>query len=176
MANLCSRIRGVAAGAVLLGVTSVAQPPPSKPEPQQSTVSAGSADNELDALFRVSLTSGGIWSETPTDGGTASPAPRPGTGALESFPCEEELLAVVLNHKQAILQCVNEQKKRQPGLSGKLVMRWSLQTNGKTKDVSCRTPELCSTYLAGCISGLIQGWSFPKPRAQRGPIDFPFTF
>ncbi|MFE8598479.1 AgmX/PglI C-terminal domain-containing protein [Archangium violaceum] len=176
MANPCSRIRGVAAGAVLLGVTSVAQPPPSKPAPQQSTVSAGSADNELDALFRVLLTPGGIWSETPMDGGMASPAPRPGTGALESFPCEEELLAVVLNHKQAILQCVNEQKKRQPGLSGKLVMRWSLQTNGKTKDVSCRTPELCSTYLAGCLSGLIQGWSFPKPRAQRGPIDFPFTF
>ncbi|HZH76441.1 MAG TPA: AgmX/PglI C-terminal domain-containing protein [Archangium sp.] len=103
-------------------------------------------------------------------------APEHGASQAESFRCESDILAVVLAHKAAIIQCVNEQKKKEPGLSGKLVMRWTIQTNGKAKDVSCQTSEFRSTSLASCLSGLIQGWNFPKPRTQRGPIDLPFSF
>jgi hypothetical protein len=171
---------------VLIGVTAVlvmgerravAQTPSAKPEPQQSTASAWSTHDEFDELFKVSLTPSGIPSETPTDGGTASPAPKPASGGRESIRCDDlDIMGVAVAHRQAIRQCVSEQNKRNPGLSGKLVMRWSIETNGRAKDVSCQTPEFCSTYLADCLSGLIQSWSFSKPRTQRGPIDFPFSF
>ena len=85
-------------------------------------------------------------------------------------------MQVVLANKPAIVKCVNEQKAKDPSLSGKLVMRWTIQTNGKTKNVSCQTSEFRSTYMASCISGLIKGWNFPKHRVQGDPIDFPFTF
>jgi len=71
---------------------------------------------------------------------------------------------------------VNEQKKRDPGISGKLVMRWVIQTSGKTTSVSVRTDEFKKTYMASCITGLIKGWTFPKHKKQGDPIDFPFTF
>lgn len=85
-------------------------------------------------------------------------------------------MAVVLANKPAIIKCVNEQKKKDPSLSGKLVMRWTIQTSGKTSAVSCRTDEFRTTYMASCISGLIKSWSFPRHKRQGEPIDFPFTF
>ena len=87
---------------------------------------------------------------------------------------QSDIMAVVLANKPAIIKCVNEQKKKDPALSGKLVMRWTIQTSGKTTAVSCRTDEFRSTYMASCISGLIKGWAFPKPqeagRSHRLPV------
>jgi hypothetical protein len=150
MVNPSTHMGRAAAVVVLLGVTSAER----------------TTSNEDEPAWRQSAASH-----------SASRAPEPGAARAESFRCDElDILAVVLAHKAAIVQCVNEQKKKEPGLSGKLVMRWTIQTNGKAKDVSCQTSEFRSTSLASCLSGLIQGWNFPKPGAQRGPIHFPFSF
>jgi predicted Zn finger-like uncharacterized protein len=101
--------------------------------------------------------------------------PEPGGSTPERLQ-QSDIMAVVLANKPAIIKCVNEQKKKDPALSGKLVMRWTIQTSGKTTAVSCRTDEFRSTYMASCISGLIKGWSFPRHKKQGEPIDFPFTF
>jgi predicted Zn finger-like uncharacterized protein len=101
--------------------------------------------------------------------------PEPGGGVPEKLQ-QSDIMAVVLANKPAIVKCVNEQKKKDPALSGKLVMRWSIQPSGKTTSVSCRTDEFRSTYMASCISGLIKGWNFPRHKKQGDPIDFPFTF
>lgn len=85
-------------------------------------------------------------------------------------------MTVVVANKPAILSCVSEQKKKDPGLGGKLVVRWTIQTSGKTTGVQIRSEELKSTYMAMCISGLVRGWTFPKHQIQGDPIDFPFTF
>ncbi|NMO15734.1 adventurous gliding motility protein GltJ [Pyxidicoccus fallax] len=106
---------------------------------------------------------------------TAYVPPEPG-GATPERLQQSDIMAVVLANKPAIVKCVNEQKKKDPALSGKLVMRWTIQTSGKTTAVSCRTDEFRTTYMATCISGLIKSWSFPKHKKQGEPIDFPFTF
>ncbi|MFL5356485.1 adventurous gliding motility protein GltJ [Archangium sp.] len=150
--------------------------PTSKPPP--SGKSGGSADDEFDELFGAKKPSGGTKPDTASaNGRTAYIPPEPGGGgaALEKLG-QSDIMQVVLANKPAIIKCVNEQKKKDPGLSGKLVMRWTIQTNGKTKNVSCQTSEFRSTYMASCISGLIKGWNFPKHRVQGDPIDFPFTF
>lgn len=89
---------------------------------------------------------------------------------------QSDIMAVVLANKPAIVKCVNEQKKKDPQLSGKLVIRWVVQPSGKTTGVSVQSAEFRKTYMAGCISGLIKGWTFPRHRKQGDPIDFPFTF
>ena len=101
--------------------------------------------------------------------------PALASGAQERLG-QSDIMKVVLDNKPAIVKCVNEQKKKDPALSGKLVMRWTVQTNGKTKGVSVQSPEYARTYMATCISGLIKGWTFPQHRKQGDPIDFPFTF
>jgi hypothetical protein len=151
------------------------EPVRSKPQPARS---GGSADDEFDELFGTKKPSSSAKSDTVSaNGRTAYIPPEPGGGgATQEKLGQSDIMQVVLANKPAIIKCVNEQKKKDPGLSGKLVMRWTIQTNGKTKNVSCQTSEFRTTYMATCISGLIKGWSFPKHKVQGDPIDFPFTF
>ncbi|NTX15522.1 adventurous gliding motility protein GltJ [Myxococcus sp. CA056] len=107
---------------------------------------------------------------------TAYIPPEPGGGGVRDTLQRSDIMEVVLNNKPAIVKCVNEQKKKDPMLSGKLVMRWTIQTSGKTANVTCKTDEYRTTYMASCISGLIKSWAFPRHKKQGEPIDFPFTF
>lgn len=105
----------------------------------------------------------------------------PGVAAAQSGNVPErlsqtEITKVVVANKPAIMKCVNEQKKKDPGLSGKLMMRWTIQTSGKTTGVQVVGDEFRKTYMASCISGLVKGWIFPKHRKQGDPVEFPFTF
>jgi hypothetical protein len=85
-------------------------------------------------------------------------------------------MEVVLANKPSLAKCVEEQKKREPGVTGKLVMKWQIQTSGKTSQVSVVTDEFKGTYMAGCVGGLIKGWVFPRHKNQGEPIQFPFKF
>ena len=89
---------------------------------------------------------------------------------------QSDIMSVVVQNKPSIMGCVSEQKKRDPSLSGRLVMRWQIHTNGKTSNVSCQSDEFKATPLASCLAGLIKTWTFPKHRSQGEPINFPFTF
>jgi hypothetical protein len=85
-------------------------------------------------------------------------------------------MQIVVSNKSSILGCVAEQKKRDPSSSGRIVMRWSIQPNGRTSSISCQSDEFKGSPVASCIGGLIKGWTFPKHRVQGDPINFPFTF
>jgi predicted Zn finger-like uncharacterized protein len=133
--------------------------------------------DDFDDLFGPKKTekksSGSQASSTPS---TYIP-PEPGGGAnIPERLGQSDIMAVVLANKGSIVKCVNEQKKRDPGVSGKLVMHWMIQTSGRTTGVAVKSDEFKKTYMASCISGLIKGWTFPKHKKQGDPIDFPFTF
>jgi hypothetical protein len=87
-----------------------------------------------------------------------------------------EIMKVVTAHEPAVAECVEKQRKQQPGLSGKLEMRWSVQADGSAREVSCLSGEQCSTYLAGCLTGLIQGWIFSARGGAAETVEFSFTF
>lgn len=149
----------------------------SKPSGSSSSSSAsnsGGGDDDFDELFGTKkAASSAKPAGKPT--ATAYIPPEPGGGTPERLQ-QSDIMQVVLNNKPAIVKCVNEQKQKDPSLSGKLVMRWTVQTSGKTTGVSCRTDEFRTSYMATCITGLIKGWAFPKHQKQGDPIDFPFTF
>ncbi|WP_043711786.1 adventurous gliding motility protein GltJ [Corallococcus macrosporus] len=150
------------------------------PEPRASAParnerpSSSDSDDDFDELFGTKKSSPAS-SKPSSARPTAYVPPEPGGGVPDRLQ-QSDIMAVVLANKPAIVKCVNEQKKKDPSLSGKLVMRWTIQTSGKTSSVSCRTNEFRSTYMASCISGLIKSWSFPRHKRQGEPIDFPFTF
>lgn len=135
--------------------------------------SSSDSDDDFDELFGTKKAA--PESKPSAARPTAYVPPEPGGGVPDRLQ-QSDIMAVVLANKPAIVKCVNEQKKKDPSLSGKLVMRWTIQTSGKTSAVSCRTDEFRTTYMATCISGLIKSWSFPRHKRQGEPIDFPFTF
>ncbi|WP_223644847.1 adventurous gliding motility protein GltJ [Corallococcus sp. EGB] len=145
---------------------------PSASSASSSSSNSNGGDDDFDELFGTKKAPAKPASK-PT--ATAYIPPEPGGGTPERLQ-QSDIMQVVLNNKPAIVKCVNEQKQKDPSLSGKLVMRWTVQTSGKTTNVSCRTDEFRSSYMATCITGLIKSWSFPKHQKQGDPIDFPFTF
>ncbi|WP_164020377.1 adventurous gliding motility protein GltJ [Pyxidicoccus trucidator] len=158
--------------------TSTASARREEPEERQPTraerpSSSSDGDDDFDELFGTKKSK--PEPKQPEARPTAYVPPEPGGSTPERLQTSD-VMAVVLANKPAIIKCVNEQKKKDPALSGKLVMRWSIQTSGKTTAVSCRTDEFRSTYMASCISGLIKSWTFPRHKKQGDPIDFPFTF
>jgi len=137
-------------------------------------------DEEFDSLFgKPGKGSSGSSPENETGKKPKAyipPAPGSGGGSLKEALGTSDVMQVVLSNKPRIVECVQQQKAKQPGLSGKLVMKWTILPSGKTSGVSVQSDELRSTYMASCISALIKGMSFPRHRVQGEPIVFPFTF
>jgi hypothetical protein len=104
------------------------------------------------------------------------PAPGSASSDLPDALGQSDIMSVVVQNKSSILGCVGEQKKRDPSLSGRMVMRWQIHANGRTSNISCQSDEFKGTPLASCLAGLIKTWTFPKHRIQGEPINFPFTF
>ena len=145
-----------------------------RPVARAERAESSSKDDDFDDLFGVKPAQKSEPKQTEAPR-TAYVPPEPG-GAVPERLQTSDVMTVVLNNKPAIVKCVNEQKKKDPSLSGKLVMRWTIQPSGKTTSVTCRTDEFRSTYMATCITGLIRSWTFPRHKKQGDPIDFPFTF
>lgn len=99
-----------------------------------------------------------------------------GGGSIPDSLQPSDIMATVLANKPALVNCVSEQKKRNPGVSGRLVMQWDISPSGRTSHISVVSDEFKSTYMAQCMSGLIKGWQFPKHKTQGDPVKFPFNF
>ncbi|NVJ25289.1 adventurous gliding motility protein GltJ [Myxococcus sp. AM011] len=148
--------------------------PEERPVARAERPAASDGDDDFDELFGTKKPKN---EPKPSESRpTAYIPPEPGGGGVRDTLQRSDIMEVVLNNKPAIVKCVNEQKKKDPMLSGKLVMRWTIQTSGKTANVTCKTDEYRTTYMASCISGLIKSWAFPRHKKQGEPIDFPFTF
>jgi predicted Zn finger-like uncharacterized protein len=103
--------------------------------------------------------------------------PAPGSGGdVKDSLGQADIMEVVKNNVPAIQGCVAKQREKEPGTSGKLVMKWTILTSGKTAKIEVVSDEFKNTYLATCISGLIKGWTFPRTKSQGDPVVFPFKF
>lgn len=112
----------------------------------------------------------------PKSKGYVPPAPGSASNDVKESLGQADVFEVVSSNKPALAKCVEEQRKKEPGVSGKLVMKWTIQTSGKTSNVSVQSEEFKATYMAGCVGGLIKSWTFPKHKVQGDPIVFPFKF
>lgn len=103
--------------------------------------------------------------------------PAPGSGGeVKDELGTSDIMEVVGNTKPALIKCVEEQRKKDPGNSGKLLMRWTILPSGRTSKVEVASEEFKGTPIAGCVGGLIKGMQFPKHKKQGEPITFPFKF
>ncbi len=157
----------------------VPPPPPDKKEAK----SGGEDGEDFDKIF------GGDGKKKPTrEDTTAEPdkkkptvyVPPPpggaGGGDLKDALQQGDILEVVSGSKAALVKCSEEQKKREPGTSGRLVMKWSIQTTGKVSNVGVVTEEFRGTYMAGCVSTVIKAMTFPRHKKAGEPVEFPFKF
>jgi hypothetical protein len=76
----------------------------------------------------------------------------------------------------AIRGCYERELKRNPGLKGKVVMRFNITPAGRAGDVKIEENTLGSPEVASCIQGLMRSWIFPFKPPDEVPVQYPFLF
>lgn len=152
-----------------------------EPPPRREEVAAAPSRSKVDDDFER-IFGGGSSTPAPAPkkaekrARTAYVPPPPG-GATRTKLGQSDIMEVVVGNKSAIKRCVDEQKSKDPGASGTIVMRWTIRPDGRTANVQTVTSEFKKSPMSSCMAAAIKGWRFPSySGAQMAPIDFPFKF
>lgn len=88
----------------------------------------------------------------------------------------EEVARVINQHLREVQSCYEKTLISDPGLSGKLVLEWTIQENGSVGRVKQKTSTLRNPGVASCIMSALKRWNFPKPRGGVVIVSYPFIF
>jgi predicted Zn finger-like uncharacterized protein len=155
-------------------------PPPPAREARPSAPESGGGDDDFAKAF-------GVAKEAPAKkeasgeggGGKKAPVyipPAPGSAPLKESLGQSDIFEVVLANKADLAKCAELQRQKDPSTSGRLMMRWTIETSGKTSNIGVASEEFKGTYMATCVSGLVKGWQFPRHSQKGEPVVFPFKF
>jgi len=76
----------------------------------------------------------------------------------------------------AIKACYERALKRNPTLSGKVVIHWTITQAGTVSGVDVEQDTLGDAEVASCIKALVARWRFPAPAGGSVDVSFPFVF
>src|SRR3954452_5642240 len=76
----------------------------------------------------------------------------------------------------AIKACYERALKRNPNLSGKVVIHWTITAAGTVSGTDVEQDTLGDSEVANCIKSLVSRWRFPAPAGGSVDVSFPFVF
>ncbi|HEY4188106.1 MAG TPA: AgmX/PglI C-terminal domain-containing protein [Polyangia bacterium] len=76
----------------------------------------------------------------------------------------------------AIKACYERALKRNPTLSGKIVVHWTITAAGTVSGIDVENDTLGDSEVANCIKSLVARWRFPAPAGGSVEVSFPFVF
>lgn len=90
---------------------------------------------------------------------------------------QDDIMEVVVASKNEIATCIAEQQRLQPQQAhGKVVMKWTIGTDGRVKSVSIVSGDLANSPFAACLKRVISKLVFPPHTVAGEPVQFPFKF
>lgn len=76
----------------------------------------------------------------------------------------------------AVKACYERALKRNPNLSGKVVVHWTITAAGTVSSVDIEQDTLGDNEVSSCIKSLVARWRFPAPSGGAVEVSFPFLF
>lgn len=76
----------------------------------------------------------------------------------------------------AVKACYERALKRNPNLSGKVKIRWTITAAGTVAAVEIDEDSMGDAEVSSCIKGLVLRWRFPAPSGGSVEVTFPFLF
>jgi TonB family protein len=76
----------------------------------------------------------------------------------------------------AVKACYERALKRNPNLSGKVKVRWTITAAGTVSGVDISDDTMGDSEVASCIKQLVARWRFPAPAGGSVEVEFPFVF
>lgn len=105
-------------------------------------------------------------------GRVAAVAPELSAGDLE----REALTRYVRARQAAMLGCYERELKRDPSLTGQVVMQVSISTSGRPGEIQISKSSMNNDAVEACMISIVRTWVFPfRPKADV-VVAFPFVF
>lgn len=95
-----------------------------------------------------------------------------GTGTLD----QNEIAQQVNRRKGAITACYEKQLKKNPKLSGKVKVQFTIQESGRVDEARVIEDSTGDGAVGQCIVENIKRWRFPKPDGGSVTVAYPFLF
>jgi TonB family protein len=76
----------------------------------------------------------------------------------------------------AVKACYERALKRNPSLSGKVKVRWTITAAGTVSGVDIADDSMGDSEVSSCIKQLVARWRFPAPAGGSVEVEFPFVF
>ena len=76
----------------------------------------------------------------------------------------------------AVKACYERALKRNPNLSGKIKVRWTITAAGTVSGVDISDDSMGDSEVSSCIKQLVARWRFPAPAGGSVEVEFPFVF
>ncbi len=145
-------------------------------EEQAPAASTPEADAEFDRAFGKPPDEPKAAASKPAERTVYVPPAPPKANKPKARLSDGDIMQVVVAHKAQVKRCLNEALAKEPDLSGRLVMSFTVSLDGAPENVEPIAGELVDTELAECVTKLVQGWKFPRHTEAQPPISFPFVF
>jgi hypothetical protein len=94
------------------------------------------------------------------------------TGSID----REAVAKVVNQHLQEVRGCYERALLKDPSLSGKVVLEWSISTAGRVVSAKTKSSTLRNGEVEGCILNSLKQWQFPLAHGGVVIISYPFLF
>lgn len=90
---------------------------------------------------------------------------------------QEEILATIRMHLNAIRHCYEKLLQRAPESTGKIKVRFIVDLGGRVSSTNITETSIKDKEMQGCLTDNIRRWEFPKPRGKSPvTVNYPFTF
>lgn len=108
-------------------------------------------------------------------GGTVTRATARSIAAQGSID-REGVAKVVNSHLQEVHACYERALLREAGLAGKVVLEWTIATNGRVVAAKTKSSTLRNSAVEACILNALKTWTFPPASGGSVIITYPFLF
>lgn len=95
-----------------------------------------------------------------------------GTGVLDS----NAIAKVVRRRRGAVKNCYEKQLKRNPKLSGKVKVQFTILESGRVREARVVQDSIGDPAVGKCIVRNVKRWRFPRPDGGSVTVAFPFLF
>ncbi|HEX2569963.1 MAG TPA: TonB family protein [Polyangia bacterium] len=86
------------------------------------------------------------------------------------------VVQTIKSRKSAVIACYERALKRNPGLSGKVVLRFTISSIGKVTSAEIEDDTMGDGEVNKCITSTVKNWRFPAPQGGEVQFAYPFVF
>ncbi|QDE66696.1 hypothetical protein BHS09_06560 [Myxococcus xanthus] len=109
-------------------------------------------------------------------GGTVTRATARSIASTQGTVDREAVARVINSNLHEVHGCYERALLKDPGLAGKVVLEWTIGTNGRVVAAKTKSSTLRNASVESCILSKLKSWTFPSPKGGVVIITYPFLF